>query len=410
MRSFAVYLRLQLKRALRLLPRMLALTLLLAALASLSTLLLSGLREGDEARVPVRVGIVGDLEEGMLGEAIGLLETLDSSRYSLRLEPMTEAEAASALRSGRIAGYARVPEGFAEAMMIGEHRPIVFVTLNGGADVGAQMLREIAGTASALVLETENAVYGAQDAVAELTPGRNPYDAGDRLVLRYMLRIMDRERLFELETVGAAGSLSLPGYYLCGLSVLFLLLWSLSCTPYASGRSRELSGLLAGRGLPCAAQLGAEYLGCVLLMLGGLLAGGTAAGLLLRRFGAEIPELAGLGAGRLFVLGLRALPVALMLCALQLLLFELTESVVAGVLLQFLNAALQGYLAGCFYPSAFFPDALRRFGAVLPAGVALRALQALLLGGDAGVFAAVWAFLLLFLLAAALLRERRARA
>ena len=99
-----------------------------------------------------------------------------------------------------------------------------------------------------------------------------------------------------------------------------------------------------------------------------------------------------------------------MLCALQFVLYELTESAVAGVLLQFLNAALQGFFAGCFYPSAFFPEALRRLGEVLPAGLAMRELRALLLHEPVGVSAAVWGCLLLCLLAAALIRARRARA
>ena len=405
MKRFLTYFRLQLRRAARLLPRMLAVTLLLAVLTALSALLVAGLHAGDEAAAePVRIGLVGDLEENMLAEGLQMIESMDSSRFSIRFEPMDETEAAAALRRGRIDGYAVIPAGFAEAMMLGEHRPIRYVSASGGADLGAQLMRELAETISRLVLETENAVYGAQDYVADNMPEVNPYWAGDMLVFRYALRLMDRERLYDLETVDPDGALSLPGYYLCGLSLLFLMLWAISCAPLFAGRSRELGRLLQADGLGAAGQVLAEFLSYLLLMLCGLLAAGVLAGLLLGRFGLRIPELEG-GLPR-FVLG--ALPTALMLCALQFLLFELAGGTVGGVLLQFLSAVLQGYLTGCFYPTSMFPEGLRRFGAALPAGAGMARLQALLLHSSAGI-GAVWLWLALLLTAAALLRRRQNR-
>ena len=49
------------------------------------------------------------------------------------------------------------------------------------------------------------------------------------------------------------------------------------------------------------------------------------------------------------------------------------------MLLQFLNAAVQGYLAGLFYPSSFFPEGMRRLGSLLPAGVSMDYLRGVLL-------------------------------
>ena len=406
MKYFPIYFRLQLRRAGRLLPRMLAVTLLLAVLTALAALLPSKLRQDDEAAAePVCIGLVGDLEETYIAEALDLLESMDSSRFSIRFVRLAPSEAAFTLRSGRVDGYAVIPEGFAEAMMIGEHRPITYVSAGGGADLGAQIIRELAETISTLVLETENAIYGAQNYASDKLPDVNPYRAGDRLVVRYALRIIDRERLFRLETIDDGDTLSLPGYYLCGLSLLLLMLWAISCTPLFAGRSRELERLLQAEGLGGAGQVLAEYLSYVLLMLCGLLAAGIPVGLLIGRFGLHIPELENGGLPR-FTVG--ALPTALMICALQFLLFELAEGTVGGVLLQFLNAAVQGYLAGCFYPASFFPEGLRRFGAMLPAGVGMARLRALLLHESGGA-GAVWLWLLLTLLAAVLLRSRRNR-
>ena len=99
-----------------------------------------------------------------------------------------------------------------------------------------------------------------------------------------------------------------------------------------------------------------------------------------------------------------------MLCSLQYLLYELSNSTVSAILLQFLNAAVQGYLSGCFYPSSFFPEGLRRLGALLPAGVGMRYLSSLLLARpDGPAVAGVIVYFLLFLLLSLLVRRRRNR-
>lgn len=407
MKRFWMYFRLQLRRAGRILPGMLAFTLLLAVLTALAALLPAGLRDDGDAQELVVVGLVGDLEDGYVAEGLQMLESLDSSRYSLRFEVMSEAEAARALRRGQIGGYAVIPEGFGEALMNGEHRPITYVSLSGGAGLGAQVTRELAETVSGLVLETENAVYGAQDYTAEHIPGVDPYWAGDHLVYRYALRLLDRERLFRTETLEGSDTLSLAGMYLCGISILFLLFWAISCTPLFAGRSRELGKVLQADGLGSAGQVLAEWASYVLLMLCALLAAAVPAGLLIGRLGVTIPELEGAGLSGALRFALGALPTALMLCALQFLLFELAGSTVAAVLLQFLNAAAQGYLAGCFYPASFFPDGMRRFGELLPVGAGMAQMRALLTGENAA--APVWLWLLLFLLLSVLLRRRRNR-
>ena len=408
MRSFLVYTGLQLKRALRLLPGMLAICLLLTALAALGALLVSRLGGDREAeKSPVRIGVVGELDQGYLREGLQMLQSMDPSRFSLRLEPMAEDEAAALLRRGELAGYVRVPEDFVERWTLGEHPPLIY--LSRGDGVGARLVREIADTAVSLVLETENAVYGAQNFVADRMPGENPYAMGDRLVLRYALRILDRERLYGIEMVETPEGISLAAQLLCGLALLFVMLWAICCAPLFSRRSRELQRVLSARGLRGGGQVASEFAAFVVL----LLAAGTfvllLGALLARRFDFAVPELAALsGTARLLLL-LRALPVALMLCALSFLLYELAQGAVGGVLLQFLNALLQGYLAGCLLPASFFPEKLQRFGAGLPAGLGLARLRALLQGGTEPSVA-VWGLLLLFLLLAAAIRDRRSRA
>ncbi len=405
MRTAAVYLGLQLKRAGKMLPRMLAVTLVLAALVALVGLMLSRMNDSDDAQEKIRIGVVGDMEAGGVAYGVSVMESLDSTRFSLSLLPMPEEEASRALKSSELDAYLIVPDGFVDAMMVGEHRPVTFVTRDVGAGVGGILIRELAQTVSALVLETENAVYGLQDYTAENFPERNPYADGDTLTYKYMMKILDRDRLFQVETVGAADQLSLPGYYLCGFTVLFAMLWAISCTPLFTGRSRELSRLLSADGFGAAGQVLTEFISFVLLMLCGVLGAGLLGSVLGKRLGLTIPELAGQGAAGLWRFGLGALPAALMLCAMAFFLFELTDSTVGGILVLFFSAGVQGYLSGCFYPSTFFPEGLRTIGALLPAGTAMSHMRSLLLGNPPSW--PVWAYFALFMILSVLIREYR---
>ncbi len=409
MRRLRSYLGLQLKRSAGLAPQMLAVTLLLAVLTAMAALVLAQMNSEDASKKLVRLAVAGDTEEQILTDALELLQSMDSSRFSISMERMEEAEAIRLLRRGKLNGVIRIPEGFADALYRGETLPLTYVSNTGGADVSSQLVRELVVAISGLALETENAVYGAQDLVQDKLPGVNPYRAGDNLVYRYALAILDRERLYNMELLGAADSLSLAGYYLCGITLLFIMLWSISCSPLFSRRSRELGQILSAEGLGAPGQVFSEFASYLLLLLFALLAAGLLAFLLLRRFGIGIPELQAPEASPLSMI-LRLLPPALMLCALQFLLYELANSTVSGILLQFLNAAVQGYLAGCFYPSSFFPEGLRRLGSVLPAGFAMRYLRsALLRQADPAAAAGVWGFCLLFLALSLLVRSRRNR-
>ena len=410
MRKLTSYAALQMKRAVKLMPQMLAVTLLLSVLAALAATIVVHTDREDASKTPIRIALVGDSDNAFLSDALSLLKNADSSRFSFRLDQLDEAEAIQLLRLGQLTGVIQLADGFSEAFYYGEHLPITYYSHSSGSDVGSQMTRELVLTVSDLVLATERAIYSAQDLIAAKLPGVDPMTAGDTLVIRYAAAILDRDRLFQVEQLGAADSLTLAGYYLCGIVLLFIMLWSISCAPLFSRRSRELGQLLNAQGLGSAGQILGEFAGYLLLLFCALLLAGGLGGALLGRFGIRVAELQGRSNLPLFLIS-RFVPPALMLCSLQFLLYELSDGTVSGILLQFLNAVVQGYLAGCFYPSSFFPEGLRRVGSFLPAGFAMRFLRAGLLDQrDLTAAIGVWFFFLLFFGLSLLVRSRRNRA
>ena len=129
---------------------------------------------------------------------------------------------------------------------------------------------------------------------------------------------------------------------------------------------------------------------------------------LLERERIGIPEWEGMGAFPFWGFLRTLFPVVLMFAAMQFFLFEAAEGMVNGILLQFLCGAGMGYLAGYFYPAAFFPERMRMIGGFLPTGAAARYVEEGLFGGaSAGAATAVFVYLAGFFALDVLVRKRR---
>lgn len=405
MKRFLMYLLLQGKRALRLLPQVLAVTLLLTCAASLAGAVLSAQRAGDTSRHKVLVGAVVDAGNPYIQLGIHALETFDAARDEISFLVMEEGEALARLRAGTLSAYIVVPDDFLDTMYSDDVHPIRFVSLDGAAGLDTLLAAELADAVARLMTDTQNAQYGAVGYAMEHPTGMNPYEADDELIDRQFAIVLDRDKLFQVETVGLSDSLSFGGYYFCGLLVAFLLLWGIGASPLFSRRPGEMSMMLRARGFGAARQVLGEFCAFYLLMLLGAACAAFAGMHLLRRYTSEIPELQYVFPPT-FAAALAFL--VLMLGTMQFFLYELSSEHPGGILLQFLNAVAQGYAAGCFYPRSFFPEGLRRFGEVLPAGVATRYLSGVMSGsGGSAVPMALCA--LTFLALSVMVRRLRLR-
>ena len=403
MRRFWVYTLLQCRRALRLLPHFLSILLLLALGVWLAAAGLSARRAADPSRRLALVGVVGDENNPYVRIGVDALETFDASRDELKFVFLDEQSAIRALREGSLSAFLYLPDDFVDSIYAGETHPIRFVTPEGATGIDTLLSAELAAAVARLMTETQNAQYGAQRYAMDHLPDVDPYQIDNELVDRYFAMVLSRHQLFSLKVVGLADTLSFGGYYLCGILTAFLLLLGMGAGPLFSRRSAALGSLLRAGGFGSLRQTLGEFAAFYLLMLTGALLAAAAALPLLRQSGLDIPELRDLSLrGAAPTLALAVLCVS----AMQFFLYELMPAALSGTLLQFLCAAVQGYVCGCFYPYAFFPDAMQRLGAFLPAGKALRALCAAVRGSRGGAWPLL-AWAAVFLLLSAALRSLR---
>ena len=381
MRGFTAYLYVQSRRTLKLLPALLGATL--TACVCIGVLWVMYMRDsGAQEQEKFRIAVVGDISGSYLGFGIFALQAVDDSRFMMELPTMTEEEARRALAVGELTAYVAVPEGLVDSIVTGTNdRPIRFVGAAGQQGIAGILIRELTDVATTLITRSQSAIYGMQRVLQNHGMGERWWEATETLNVRFIDMVLNRTGLAKLELSGMAGGLSTEGYYLCAMLVFFLLLAGIFNSPLFVRRSHELGRLMASKGVGAFCQVAGEYLACLLLNLCCLLGIFLALGLAMSGELLQIPEWKWMGAEALGGFFVRLLPVAAALSAMQFLLYELVTGVVNGILLQFVCGISMAYLAGCFYPASFFPDAARWLGEHLPAGLALRYADQGLAGG-----------------------------
>ena len=121
MEKFMKYLFLQGKRSVRSFPAIFGATFLLTAGMCVLVMALFHMDSSDDSKQKVQIGVVGDVTDTYLEWGLYALENMDDTRYTVDFYTMTEKEARKKLENGELPAYIRIPEGFAESVMVAEN-------------------------------------------------------------------------------------------------------------------------------------------------------------------------------------------------------------------------------------------------------------------------------------------------
>lgn len=237
-------------------------------------------------------------------------------------------------------------------------------------------------------------------------------DAQTDLLLTSMQDMLHRKHMFHVRYVPSQQQLSVESFYLISMVFLLILLTGVMCARSFIRSDYSLARLLNLRRLGSVRQISAEYISLVVLLTG-------LSALFLPLIGAALcrmpitfsafgltPE-AFLKGFLLF--GLKTIPVILLAAAIDLFLYELSEALITGVLLQFLVMISLAYLSGVFYTMQTMPESLNALQPFLPTGQALLYLQQTAKKSDRAYISLMWVLLwtLLFLIGSFLLRKSK---
>ncbi len=361
------YFYLQLKRSFKLFPFVLAVTL--ALFVGLSVILtgIVGIFSGGEENSRFKIAITGDTESEYIKWGMTAMRTFDETRFAMEFIEMTEDDAERAIAVGDISAYVVLPENFIEKALSGQVDPIKYVTTAGVGGVVSMFKNEITQLVTDMVIYSEKGSYAIYDAMADNGQRRDANKYMNMLSLEYVELIFGRSGIYTLEELGVTNGLSTAEYFICGITILLLMLIGLPYIIVHIKRDCALSSLLLSRGYSNFGQLLCEYLSHLAAMLA--LIGVIFAAL---GVGAHImPEAIGnhLTLEALLSFALRLVPAVVMLAAFNIMIFELSDNLVSGVLLHFFASISLCYISGCMYPIYAFPKAVQKMAVFLPTGV-----------------------------------------
>ena len=379
MRRFLVYTRLQFKRMAGYAPFVFLVTLLIGLCLAVAATALVKSDASDEDKSKIGIGIVGDLENSYLDFGVSAIKSFDSSRFFLDMIECDEAEAKELLLKKEIAGYVVIPEGFVDDAIYGNVGKLTFVTTDSSADIIDIFKQEVLDLISCVLVESQKGVYGLQNAMrGEGSSYGEISDEVNEMSLEYVKLILSRSNAFEVEIIGFSDSLTFGGYILSGICVLLVLLSGIICCPMFIRRDYSFPKLMSANRCRAFSQTAGEYIAFfALIAINGI----ALLWIIMMSLGGDtqiIPEFSESTAVDILKLLLCFIPAIALVTAFQYLLYQLSDSVVSGVLMQFVSAVILGYLSGCFYPISFFPQSIQAVSKALPSGIAREYLSSLI--------------------------------
>ncbi len=375
------YLLLHSKRIWKILPFVIVVTAILFGSLSAAFTVAQKLDEDSGANMKFKIGVVGTAGDTYLEMGLAAFQSMDTTRFSVELLPMTLEEAQQAMQRRRVTAYVLFPEGFMEAAMRGEMMPLQYVSTAGAVGIVTMVKDEITQMIESIIYEAQRGAYGVGNAMWGNGFGEDAGDKINEMVIEYVELILARGKLYSTRELGMGNGLDMSGYLLTGLCVLFLLLICMPYAPMMIREDRSMERILASRGIGVGKQIAAEfavYFASLTVLVAGAAALLLSTGLL-SRYSITLSA------------AFQVLPVLLVVASMSSLCYEVSRNLIGGVLLQFFSMLFMAFVCGCMYPAYFFPETLQIVGQYLPAGAARVLLANCITGGDT----AGWAWLLL---------------
>ena len=347
-----VYLKLELKRALKRLPHMAAGAIVLMAMLGTIAFAASKLLYGETTLERVTIGVVLPEEDRIARQLVRMLGTYDSVRSVCEFSFMDSSEAEKQLRDGEIFGIMNVPEGLVQGIINGTNIPVT-ITLPQGNALENRVFKELTSAGARTLGSAQAGIYAGDQLLLnyDLAGGISQLEADLNRI--YMAYSLPRADLFELVKVSATGDVDTLEFYGISAFVLYLLLAAIPVSGYLAPESRVMSQQLSLAGIGPWMATAARLAGLGALLLA-----------------AALP--AALGALKFGVLEFSwlMLPALAAVClaaaALVLFCYEAAGTLMGGVMLLFLGAVLLLFLSGGFLPLVFLPAQVRSLAPFLP--------------------------------------------
>lgn len=392
MQAFLIYLKLELKRALKNIPYFFAgaivLTVLLGTIAfSASKMLYQGRSVGQ-----IEVGVVLPEGDAVAGQAISMITSLESVGSLCNFTYVDEEQGREMMRRGELYAMMVIPQGFVEDIINGTNTPIS-VVFPANAGLEASIFRQLTSSGAKTLGIAQAAIYAADEFCYLHGMTGSIQTVEDDLNAIYMKYAVSRSGYFKEKTVSASEDIPVPVYYGISAAVLFLLLCGIPAANLVKTPEKvlvqKLKLLGIGRFQVTAARL------CSLTFLELLI---------------SVWILVPLMACGFVEFGILSVTCWILSCVgastIILLFYEMAGSLMAGVMFLFLASVGMVFVAGGLIPSVFLPEGIRALGKWMPVTYIMDVMKIMAAGGSmTGIFKLCLMEICFFVLAAVVRRE-----
>ena len=301
-----------------------------------------------------KIALTGDMDNAYIQLGMTVMQTLDDTRFSVEFLEMTETEAEKALSKGDISAYVILPEDFIKKALRGENETIQYVTTPGGSGIVTMFKNEITKLVTEIVVGSQKGTYGLGEAVCDVGLESQESTYIDQMSIKYVELIFNRSELYAVEELGISDGLSMAEYLIFGILTLLFMLTGLPYVMVHTKKEQAFSSVLCARGYSIVKQILCEYISHLLVMS------------LVMTIVLSVVSLGLEMAVNVFLF----VPVILMIAAFNIMIFEMADNTVNGVLLHFFVTICICYVSGCLYPIYTFPQTVQKISVFLPTGMA----------------------------------------
>lgn len=377
MKRFRIFTRLEIKKSVKLIPRLLIGTVLLIITVTVMAIAANDIlgenadgenNEGREAFVDIGVVCMDDswimeLAKGMLlgNKKIASVVNLQFTDYDKAMEGLEE---------NTYMAVVVIPENAVDDIISGDNTPFqVIFPKNAGYEAAA--IREVADSAVKLLASAQAGIYSVYDFYGEYNHKWSRAGAIKRLNERYIDAVLELEDLFKDTTVVATGDLDIPEYYALSGIILFILLFGMNGLAYMEDYKKEIMAALEQNGVSVTKQIFSRFLG--ILCLYGIV-------------GMVIVTVAGMAAGLGGLMTVKLLfgmvPVLMTASAMVLLVQSAVRYKPAAIMTMFLISVFQAFVTGGFIPQMMLPKVIGAIGKCTPAYYMMKELSVIYLDGS----------------------------
>lgn len=374
---FLELLKCEIKRAVKLLPRLFTGAILLSVLIGMIAFLGSSLLYKDQVVGKVSVAVVIEAEDEASRLMINTLENMESVKKTCNFIETTKEEAYQMLYDGRIYGIVLVPQGFVGSIMDGTNTPAT-VVLPNGSGLEAGIVRELTTAGATSLSAAQAGIYAISDYSRKHDKNEVFSEIEKQINLVYMDYVLPRDGYFDEITASATGDLPVMQYYGAMGAVFFLLLCGIGLSHLFYGEKTAFQLKLHCYGLGnlaltvCrTAGVFIAYFVLTVIFLG-------IAMVLNSVFQLDVLTITPfMIVGILCILFLASVSIAFF--------YTLASSELAGVILLFLSATGMIFVSGGFLPAAFLPVIFQKIAAFLPVSVMMELMETLFTGEIQGI-------------------------